>query len=61
MRNILVSRLNSNSEEGRINAPATLSNNNWSYRFTKKIFNENKDRIAEFLSKNAIKYHRDWL
>ena len=48
-------------EEGRINAPATLSNNNWSYRFTKKIFNENKDRIAEFLSKNAVKYHRDWL
>ena len=46
-------------KEGRINAPATLSNDNWSYRFSKNVFNENKSRIAKFLKENAIKYGRD--
>ncbi len=46
-------------KEGRINAPATLSNDNWSYRFSKNVFNENKSRITKFLKENAIKYSRD--
>ena len=46
-------------KEGRINSPATLSNLNWSYRISKKVFLDHKEEIIKFLKENAIKYGRN--
>ena len=46
-------------KEGRINFPSTLSNDNWSYRITKELFESKKSEIIEFFKKNIVKYNRN--
>ena len=46
-------------KEGRINFPSTLSNDNWSYRITKELFENKKGEIIEFFKKNIAKYNRN--
>ena len=45
-------------KEGRMNFPSTLSTDNWSFRLTKKQFDDENEQIAKRLSDLIGKYNR---